>query len=402
MPAFNVRYVQADGKKRKERLFAPDVAYLRNMLQRKKCWPLSIEMVQNKTETFNTKLGFADISAILDQVEMQLDVQINVDDAFRNLSEETPRGKPRFVVQNISDSIDTNGRVAQACRKFPKIFPEHICQVIEVGEDTGKLAQAFRRVIEYFAAADALKSTIITASVYPVIVIVAMIGFIFLIFGFTVPKLMAVFIELGVTLPPLTKAVLAISNFVQGHPLLLGGGFAAIAIGIFYAFKSPKMRPVVDYVLAKGPIIGPITKDICIARFGSNLATLYNSEIPIVQGLTICSKIAGNALYDKAIKITRAAVEQGRPIASGLKQSGMFPSTVVLTVNIGEENGKLGDSLTKIATYHHRKSQEKVERALKFFEPAVLILLVVGCGILAYALLTPMYSMIEEMSKARK
>ncbi|EIP99933.1 type II secretory pathway, component PulF [Opitutaceae bacterium TAV1] len=401
MPAYIVRYTNEKGQVRKERLYAPDMAYLQGLLQRKRCWPLSIKVEERKTRTWRTKLGLADIISILDQVEIQLEVNINIDDAFRNLVDEFPRGKPKFVVANISDEINSSGRVADACAQFPRIFPDHIRQMISVGESTGKLAQAFRRLINYFQGADALRATIISASMYPAMVVVAMVAFIFVIFGFTVPTLMAVFIEIGVELPWFTLQLVAFSDFIRANMILLLTVTALSPFIIGWSFRSKFTRPVIDWCMAKAMVIGPITRDVCISRFAANLGALYESEIPIVQGLSICSRIAGNYLYNKGLQVVKKSVEEGQSIADGLKLAKIFPSMVVLTIRVGEDNGKLDDSLRKLADYHNRKAKEKVERALKLFEPVMLIVLVVMVGVLAYALLMPMVTMIEQMSKMK-
>jgi type IV pilus assembly protein PilC len=401
MPAYTVRYTNDKGRVLKERLYAPDMAYLQGLLQRKRCWPLSIKVEERKTRTFRTKLGLSDIISILDQIEIQLEVNINIDDAFRNLVDEFPRGKPKFVVANISDEINSSGRVAEACAQFPRIFPDHIRQMISVGESTGKLAQAFRRLILYFQGADALKSIIISASMYPAMVVFAMVAFLFVVFGFTIPTLMKVFIELGVPLPWVTQVLVDFSNFVRAHFILLLGIAIAAPVLLVWGFRSKYLRPMIDLFLAKLPVIGPITRDVCISRFASNMGALYESEIPIVQGLTVCSKIAGNYLYNRGLGHVRKVVEQGLSIADGLKQAKVFPSMVVLTIRVGEENGKLDDSLRKLADYHSRKAKEKVERAVKLFEPVMLIVLVVMVGALACALLLPMINMITQMSKMK-
>jgi type IV pilus assembly protein PilC len=157
-----------------------------------------------------------------------------------------------------------------------------------------------------------------------------------------------------------------------------------------------------DWMVAKLWVIGPITRDVCISRFAANLGALYESEIPVVQGLTICSKIAGNAIYNRGLALTRKCVEEGMSIADGLKKAEVFPSMVVLTIRVGEDNGKLDESLRKLADYHGRKAKEKVERALKLFEPVMLVCLVVMVGFLAYAMLAPMMQIIQQMSNAKK
>ncbi|AHF89636.1 type II secretion protein F [Opitutaceae bacterium TAV5] len=402
MPAYNVRYTNEKGRVRKERMYAPDMAYLQGMLQRKRCWPLSIKVEERTRRHYRTKLKAVDLISILDQIEIQLDVNINIDDAFRNLVDEFPRGKPRFVVATISDEINSSGRVADACGQFPRIFPDHIRQMISVGESTGKLAQAFRRLISYFQGADALKNTIVSACMYPAMVIFAMVAFMFVIFGFTVPKLMTVFLEIGVTLPPMTMALISVSDFVRAHFVILLIAAILSPFLLAMAFRSKWLRPVIDWFIARFWVIGPITKDVCISRFASNLGALYESEIPIVQGLSICSRIAGNYIYNRGLAMVRKVVEEGQSIADGLKLANIFPSMVVLTIRVGEDNGKLDESLRKLADYHTRKAKEKVERALKLFEPIMLIVLVVGVGILAYALLMPMVQMLEEMSRGRK
>jgi type IV pilus assembly protein PilC len=399
MPAYMVRYTTSKGRVRKERMYAPDVAYLQGMLQRKQCWPLSIKVEESRQRTYRTRLKIADVISIMDQIQIQLEVNINIDDAFRNLVDEFPRGKPRFVISHISDQINSTGRVAEACGQFPRIFPDYIQQMISVGESTGKLADSFSRLVAYFQNADKLKNTIISACMYPAMIVAAMVAFIFVIFGFTVPQLMKVYTELDIDLPQSTKIILAISNFIKSNMIVLGICSVLTPFVLKKLFQSKWTRPLIDWFLAKAAIVGPITKDVCIARFATNLGALYESEIPIVQGLAICSRIAGNALYNRGLTLTRKIVEEGRTIAEGLKESKIFPTMVILTIRIGEENGKLDESLRRLAEYHNRKATEKVERALKLFEPVMLVVLVCLAGTLAYALLMPMMQMVESLSR---
>jgi type IV pilus assembly protein PilC len=380
-------------------MYAPDVAYLQGMLQRKQCWPLSIKVEESRHRTYKTKLKTADLISILDQIQIQLEVNINIDDAFRNLVDEFPRGKPRFVISRISDQINSTGRVAEACGQFPRIFPDYIQQMVSVGESTGKLSDAFRRLVAYFQNADQLKNTIVSACMYPAMIVAAMVAFIFVIFGFTVPQLMKVYTELDIDLPQSTKIILAMSDFIKSNMIVLGICTIITPFLLKKSFQSKLTRPIIDWFLAKAAVIGPITKDVCIARFATNLGALYESEIPIVQGLAICSRIAGNAVYNRGLTITRKIVEEGKTIAEGLKEAKIFPTMVILTIRIGEENGKLDESLRRLADYHNRKAREKVERTLKLFEPVMLVVLVVMAGTLAYALLMPMMQMVESLSK---
>ena len=402
MPAYIVRYTNPKGRVCKETLFAPDMAYLQGLLQRKGYWPLSIRMEEHAARTYGKKLPSQDLISILDQIEIQLEVNINIDDAFRNLVEEFPRGKARFVVARISDEINSNGRVADACAQFPRIFPDHVRQMISVGESTGKLAQAFRRLIEYYQSADALMSTIKSASMYPAMIMLAMVGFLFVVFGFTMPTLVKIFDEMDMEMSALTQMLVDISKFFSEYLWFLAAGTAAMPFLLSMLLRSKHVRPLLDWVLAKAKVIGAIVRDVCIARFAANLGALYESEIPIVDGLAICSKVAGNYVYNRGLSVVRGVVEQGGSIADGLKQAKVFPTMVVLTIRIGEENGKLDQSLKKIAEYHSRKARERVERALKLFEPVMLIVMVVMVGVLAYGMLSPMMQMIDQMSNAKK
>jgi type IV pilus assembly protein PilC len=234
---------------------------------------------------------------------------------------------------------------------------------------------------------------------YPAMIVAAMVAFIFVIFGFTVPQLMKVYTELDIDLPQSTKLILAMSNFIKSNMIVLGICTIIAPFLLKKSFHSKLTRPIIDWFLAKAAIIGPITKDVCIARFATNLGALYESEIPIVQGLAICSRIAGNAVYNRGLTITKKIVEEGKTIAEGLKEAKIFPTMVILTIRIGEENGKLDESLRRLADYHNRKAREKVERTLKLFEPVMLVVLVVLAGTLAYALLMPMMQMVESLSK---
>ncbi len=301
------------------------------------------------------------------------------------------------ILQTRSD-VEGGASLADAMKKHPKTFDALYTNMIAAGEAGGILDTILKRLATYIEKAVKLKSQVKSAMVYPIAVVVIASGVVGVILWKVIPTFANLFSGLGAELPLPTRVVIAASNLlVSFMPFLI---VAAVAVG--FAFKryyaTNGGRHVVDRLVLKTPILGPIMRKIAVARFCRTMATLLASGVPILDGLDITARTAGNAIIEDAILVTRKGIERGETIASPLKQTGVFPSMVVQMIGVGEATGALDTMLSKIADFYEEEVDTAVAGLLTLLEPIMIAFLGIVVGGIVIAMYLPIFGLISELA----
>ena len=303
----------------------------------------------------------------------------------------------QVILQTRTD-VEGGMSLAEAMKRHPKCFDALFCNMIAAGEAGGILDTILKRLAVYIEKAVKLKAQVKSAMIYPVAVIVIAVVVIGVILWKVIPTFAALFAGLGATLPLPTRVVIALSdNLVRFMPFLIVGIAAA-----GWAFKSYYStvggRRVIDGITLKLPILGPIMRKIAVARFCRTLSTLMASGVPILDGLDITAKTAGNAVIEEAIMETRTSIERGETIAAPLKETGVFPGMVVQMISVGEATGALDAMLGKIADFYEEEVDVAVEGLLTLMEPVMIAFLGGAVGGIVIAMYMPIFDLISKLT----
>jgi type IV pilus assembly protein PilC len=298
------------------------------------------------------------------------------------------------VTTRVARDVETGSTLADAFSRHPKIFDDLFVNMIEVGESGGILDTVLQRLSQYLEKAAALKRKIKAAMIYPLTIVgVAVIVVVFML-TFVIPTFSTMFTSLGAELPLPTKIVLWLSNFVQTWILLIG---AAIAAGIYSLrryYKTEAGQSVIDAMLLKLPVFGSLIRKVAVARFTRTLGTLISSGVPILEGLRITARTAGNKVVERAVQATRAAVTAGGTITEPLKTSTVFPPMVIQMINVGEQTGALDAMLGKIADFYDDEVDTAVGALTALLEPLMIVFLGVVIGGLVVAMYLPIFRLV--------
>lgn len=392
MRSFKIKYITAEGRTRRTRVWANDRASARAVMRAQKCHPIRVEEEAQSAARagYSTRLKTADVIAILDQLEMQLDADIPIDEAFRNLARDLPDGKSRFVTAKILEQIAVNGRVADAFAQFPRIFPGHVIKMIDVGHQTGRLGPTLGKIVAHLHASDEVRAVVKKALSYPVMAFVVTLCVAFFLMGFVMPMFGRVFHELGVKLPFLTRVYLAIGMFVGAHLVWVISTAVAVPVAGWQLVRLRPIRERADQLWVRTPVVYSIVEYIVIARFAGNLGALYDAEIPIQEGIRICAKLTGNVVYDRAVQQSFEKIGTGCGVGEALESTRRFPGMMTLTLKVGENTGKLGEALQKVHLYYARRGREQIGAALQFIEPIMTVVLGAFVGSVAVSLFLPL------------
>jgi type IV pilus assembly protein PilC len=302
----------------------------------------------------------------------------------------------RALIQ-IRQDVESGSNLADSMRKHPKIFNDLFTNMIAAGEAGGILDTILQRLSVYIEKAVKLNSQVRSAMIYPTAVISIACIVVAVILWKVIPVFASLFTSLGATLPLPTRVVIALSNFVAAFWWLI----AIVIGGSVYALRryheTYKGKRVIDGFMLRLPILGILLRKIAVARFCRTLSTLTASGVPILDGLTITARTAGNAIIEDAIMATRKSVEEGKTISEPLADTDVFPSMVVQMIAVGEQTGALDTMLSKIADFYEDEVDVAVAGLMKLLEPVIIAFLGVVIGGIVIAMYMPMFALISQI-----
>jgi type IV pilus assembly protein PilC len=303
-----------------------------------------------------------------------------------------------WVILQTRSDVESGASLADAMRKHPKTFDPLFTNMIAAGEAGGILDTILKRLATYIEKAVKLAGQVKSAMVYPVAVIVIAGVVVGVILWKVIPTFASLFAGLGAELPLPTRIVIGLSdNLVRFFPFVV-----VIAGAGAYAFKqyysTVKGRRVVDATVLKLPVLGSIMRKIAVARFCRTLATLISSGVPILDGLEITAKTAGNAIVEDAVMLTRKSIERGETVSAPLKETGVFPSMVTQMIGVGEATGALDTMLAKIADFYEDEVDTAVAGLLTLLEPIMIAFLGTIVGGIVIAMYLPIFDLISKLT----
>ena len=301
------------------------------------------------------------------------------------------------IILAVRQDVEAGSSLAEAMRKHPKAFDDLFVNMVAAGEAGGILDTILRRLSTYIEKAVKLKGQVKTALIYPVSVLLVAAIVVFIILWKVIPTFASLFAALGAELPLPTRLVIKASNFVASYIVFIVAGVAALVYALKRYYATYRGRRVIDGIVLKLPVLGDIMKKIAVARFCRTLATLTSSGVPILDGLEITAKTAGNAIVEDAIMGVRKSVEAGRTIAEPLGETKVFPPMVVQMIGVGEQTGALDAMLNKIAEFYEEEVDNAVTGLMKLMEPIMIAILGTVIGTIVVAMYMPMFDLISKI-----
>jgi type IV pilus assembly protein PilC len=302
----------------------------------------------------------------------------------------------RALIQ-IRQDVESGSNLADSMRKHPKIFNDLYTNMVAAGEAGGILDTILQRLAQYIEKSVKLNSQVKSAMIYPVAVISIACIVVAVILWKVIPVFAALFKGLGAELPMPTLVVIWLSNFIADFWWLIG----IVVGGTVYALRryheTYKGKRVLDGIVLKMPILGLLMRKIAVARFCRTLSTLTASGVPILDGLQITARTAGNSIIEDAIMATRKSVEEGKTISEPLSDTDVFPTMVVQMIAVGEQTGALDTMLSKIADFYEDEVDTAVAGLMKLLEPVLIAFLGVAIGGIVIAMYMPMFTLIGQI-----
>jgi type IV pilus assembly protein PilC len=340
-----------------------------------------------------SSVGEKDLAVFTRQFATMIDAGLPLVQCLEILSTQTENPTLAKVIGDVRQDVEGGSTYADALRKHPKAFDDLYVNMVAAGEAGGILDAILNRLAKHIEKAMKLKKQIKSAMVYPGVIITVAVGVIAILMVWVIPVFAKLFSDFGGALPGPTQIVISASSFMQEYwyVILLTAG------AIFYAlrrtYKTEAGRHAMDRFALSLPVFGDLIRKAAVAKFTRTLGTLISSGVPILEGLIIVAKTAGNKIIEEALLKARQSISEGKTVSEPLGQAKVFPPMVIQMIAVGETTGALDAMLGKIADFYDEEVDAAVAALTSLLEPMLMVFLGVVIGFIVIAMYLPIFKM---------
>jgi type IV pilus assembly protein PilC len=397
MPVFRYTGKTRAGASQQGEIEANDRASATAVLRQRQILVTSIKAkpkdLQFKIPGLGGKIAEQDVVIFTRQFATMIEAGLPLVQCLDILARQTENKEFAKVIGRVKTVVESGDSFADALRKHPKVYSDFYVNMVEAGEAGGILDTILARLASYMEKAAALKSEVKSAMIYPAVIIgIAIVVVVFLLL-YVIPVFADMFASFGGTLPAPTRFVMFLSDLVKDY-ILYAIPLIFVAIWLFKRFYStPKGKLMVDTLLLKLPVFGPLIQKVAVAKFTRTLGTLVSSGVPIIDGLEITARTAGNKVVEAAVLSIIISIKEGQTIAEPLSRQAIFPPMVVQMIEVGENAGALDTMLNKIADFYDQEVDTAVAALTKLMEPMLMVFLGTVIGGMVVAMYLPIFKL---------
>ncbi len=401
MPDYTYRGTNRAGSSVSGVMQAASKSELQNLLRRQQITPtkMSQKGKEFNLPTFGGGVNAKELAIFTRQFSVMIDAGLPLVQCLEILAGQQENQTFQKVLAGTRGSVEGGATLSAAMRQYPKVFDALYVNMVEAGETGGILDTILQRLSTYIEKNVKLQRAVKSALVYPVGVLSVAAGVIILLLWKVVPIFATLFAGLGVDLPLPTKIVIMLSNFVGSiFGLLIVVAFAGIVVGLKVWYGTERGRYIIDATILRLPVLGILMRKIAVARFTRTLGTLISSGVPILEGLDITARTAGNAVVERALRKVRRSLEEGKSLTEPLKDSEVFPGMVTQMIAVGEQTGAMDAMLQKIADFYEEEVDAAVKDLLTALEPVMIVFLGLVVGGVVISMYLQLFSLIGKLA----
>jgi type IV pilus assembly protein PilC len=401
MPVYTYRGTNRAGAAVSGEITATSKVELQNLLKRQQitATKMSEKGREFNIPTFGSGVKPRELAIFTRQFSVMIDAGLPLVQCLEILASQQENKTFQKVLTNTRASVEGGATLSAAMKQSPKVFDALYTNMVEAGETGGILDTILQRLSGYIEKNVKLQRAVKSAMVYPVGVLSIAGLVIILLLWKVVPIFATLFAGLGVSLPLPTRIVIGLSNLIGSwFGFLFLAGFAGIIVALKTWYGTPGGKLAMDAIVLKLPVIGILMRKIAVARFTRTLGTLISSGVPILEGLDITAKTAGNAVVEQALTKVRRSLEEGKSLTEPLKDSQVFPGMVTQMIAVGEQTGAMDAMLQKIADFYEEEVDAAVKDLLTALEPVMIVFLGVVVGGVVISMYLPLFSLIGKLS----
>lgn len=326
------------------------------------------------------------------QIATLFEAQVSALRIFRLLATESTNPKLQKVLTTISDELQGGSSISRALAQHPDVFSPFYVSMVKSGEESGTLEDVFMYLADYLDRMYQVVSKARNALIYPAFVISIFLGVMMLMLTMVIPKISAILVSSGQEIPIYTKIVIGLSNFFTDYIGLIAVLCALFGVVIWQFKKTTIGERTIDEFKLAVPYIGDLYQKLFLTRICDNLSTMLSSGISMVQALEVTAEVVDNTVFKEIIDNVLIDVKGGRSFSDSIGEYRQIPGVLTQMSKVGEETGKLGEILSTLSTFYRREVESSVDTLISLIEPAMIVLLGLGVGVLLASVLIPIYN----------
>lgn len=379
---------------------AENVNAAQTVLREKNLFVLEIKGTKKKLSEkyFKKNIPIKDKIIFTQQLGIMIKSGISIVDGLRALEEETENKNFALMIQKIISDIEGGTPFSQALEKHPEAFSEIYINMVKSGEQSGKSDVVLLRLASQLDKEYELKRKIKGALAYPVFVMFTLVAVLVLIVTFVIPQLKAVFDDAGVSLPLLTRALIALSLFLKKDGIFVLGGLIILVWVLLRFIKTTSGKKIYDTLILKIPVFGTLLKKSYMAHFTRTFASLIAAGLPLMEVFKVAGGTTGNVLYEEEIRQMATEVKAGESISATLKKSKLMPKMVGQLASVGEKTGNIDEVFDTLADFFDRDVDNITSNLSTLLEPILMVVMGAGIGLVIVAVLQPIYGLVNAIN----
>ena len=353
--------------------------------------PKTTQVASTATSLFS-RVKFGNIVDLTRQMSIMLTSGLTLIDSLDILKRQSDNPALLKLVQEIDTDVKAGLNLSDAIAKHPRLFSNLYISLVKAGEASGKLDEILKKLSDNLERQRTFKGKVKGAMIYPLIVVIAMLGVMFVMLSFVIPKLLGIYKELDIELPAPTLFLIALSDFFSAFWWLILIGIFALVVLFIRIYRSKSGKKTIDSFALRLPIINRIIKIAALVDTTRTLSILIASGVSILEALDIITETTSNVVYQEAFVKIKHSVERGETLGNSLDSVGIFPPILVQMTSVGESTGHLDETLGHLSDYFESESEIAVKALTTMIEPAILVVLGIGVGFVVISVITPIFS----------
>ena len=406
MALFGYKGVSASGSSVKGSMEAATSRDLKALLKRDAVfltdlWEMGAEQLEKKSFSLSTSVNLrpgggisqVDMTTVTRQLATLTRAGIPLVESLSAVIDQADKPALKVMLTGIRKSVNEGESLSNAIARYPKQFSNIYVNMVNAGEESGTLELVLERLAEFMENQAKVKSKIISAMAYPIIMVIIGTAILGIMMGVVVPKVTVIFQDFGQELPWFTRALIFVSKVISGYWWLLIPGLIIMVAAFLVWKQSDKGKPYWHKIMLRLPVFGELILMLAMGRFARTLGTMLSSGVQMLRSLEIAKHILDNLQLEEVIDGAIVAVREGVPLNESIQKSQLFPPLVTRMIAIGEKSGQLENMLTNVAEFYESRTDAKIVMLTSMLEPILILVMGLGAGSVAFSILWPILKM---------
>lgn len=398
MAAFEYKALDTRGRETKGTLEGDTAKHVRQLLREKNLTPLEVNPAAERERqsgglSFRRGISASDLALLTRQLATLVRSGLPLEEALLAVAQQTEKARLSNIVLAVRGRLMEGHTLAFGLGEFPHVFPEIFRATVAAGEQTGHLDAVLDRLADYAENRQSLQQKLSVAMIYPIILVLMSFGIIVAMLAYVVPRVVAVFANIGEELPALTRGLIWLSDFLLEWWMLLAAIAIFVTWGVRKLLQKPEPRKRYHQALLRAPMVGRITRGMNTARFTRTLAILAGAGVSVLEALRISGEVVNNIPMREAVHEAGLRIREGMGIAKALDQRKLFPPMTIHLISSGEQSGRLEEMLERAADSQEREMETVLATFLGILEPALILFMGMMVLIIVLAILLPIFEL---------